>query len=363
MSVSFEIGILPNRPVSECLSLARQAEECGYGGVWVADSQCVMRDAYILLSQIALQTSHIQVAAGVTNAITRHPAVLASSWATMDEVSRGRAVLGIGVGESAIHTLGLKPDRLAALEKKIILLRALMKGQEVEYEGRSFRLTWCDSEVPIVMACSGPKSLQLGGAGIENIEQLDGSSVAGYVDFAPPAHFLNWILADVSLDRTPDIQPVRDDLARLGLLLSGEVDAGLFSSAVSPVYLETFGLNKLSSPAELLQFPITGLTTEMSVIEQQPELVEALVAAHAEALALLHKDVDFICSTIKEMPLLGDPAGLIPTLRGALTEDGHVTESVGLSSLRRMAQSMGSGSSSLGHSALFDFSALNRFLN
>ncbi|MCU7930734.1 MAG: LLM class flavin-dependent oxidoreductase [Candidatus Thiodiazotropha sp. (ex Codakia rugifera)] len=163
MSVSFEIGILPNRPVSECLSLTRQAEECGYGGVWVADSQCVMRDAYILLSQIALQTSRIQVAAGVTNAITRHPAVLANSWATLGEVSHGRAVLGIGVGESAVHTLGLKPDRLAALEKKIILLRALMKGQEVEYEGRSFRLTWCDSEVPIVMACSGPKSLQLGG--------------------------------------------------------------------------------------------------------------------------------------------------------------------------------------------------------
>ncbi|MCU7869787.1 MAG: hypothetical protein KZQ98_14855 [Candidatus Thiodiazotropha sp. (ex Lucinoma borealis)] len=202
-----------------------------------------------------------------------------------------------------------------------------------------------------------------GGAGIENIEQLDGSSVAGYVDFTPPAHFLNWILADVSLDRTPDIQPVRDDLARLGLLLSGEVDAGLFSSAVSPAYLETCGLNKLSSPAELLQFPTTGLTTEISVIEQQPELVEALVAAHAEALALLRKDVDFICSTIKEMPLLGDPAGLIPTLRGALTEDGHVTESVARSSLQRMAQSMGCGSSSLGHSALFDFSALNRFLN
>ncbi|MEW8052368.1 MAG: LLM class flavin-dependent oxidoreductase [Candidatus Thiodiazotropha sp.] len=163
MSVSFEIGILPNRPVRECLSLSRQAEECGYGGVWIADSQCVMRDAYILLSQIALQTSRIRVGSGVTNAITRHPAVLANSWATLHEVSNGRAILGIGVGESAVHTLGFKPDRLAALENKITLLRALMKGQEVEYQGCRFHLTWCDVEVPIVMACSGPKSLQLGG--------------------------------------------------------------------------------------------------------------------------------------------------------------------------------------------------------
>lgn len=163
MSVSFDIGILPNRPVYECLELARAAEDFGYGGVWLADSQCVMRDAYTILSLIAMQTSHIRVATGVTNAITRHPSVLANSWATLDEISGGRAVLGIGVGESSIRTLGLKPDKLADLENKIVALRALMNGEEVEWEGNSFRLTWPQCRVPVVMACSGPKSLQLGG--------------------------------------------------------------------------------------------------------------------------------------------------------------------------------------------------------
>ncbi len=163
MSVSFDIGILPNRPVYECLELARAAEDFGYGGVWLADSQCVMRDAYTILSLIAMQTSSIRVATGVTNAITRHPSVLANSWATLDEISGGRAVMGIGVGESSIRTLGLKPDRLAALENKIGALRALMNGEEVELEGNSFRLTWPQCRVPVVMACSGPKSLQLGG--------------------------------------------------------------------------------------------------------------------------------------------------------------------------------------------------------
>lgn len=163
MSISFDIGILPNRTVNECLELARAAEDFGYGGVWLADSQCVMRDAYSILSLIAMQTRHIRVAAGVTNAITRHPSVLANSWATLDEISGGRAVLGIGVGESSIRTLGLKPDRLAALENKIGVLRALMNGDEVEWEGNSFRLTWPRCRVPVVMSCSGPKSLQLGG--------------------------------------------------------------------------------------------------------------------------------------------------------------------------------------------------------
>ena len=163
MSVSFDIGILPNRPVYECLELARAAEDFGYGGVWLADSQCVMRDAYTILSLIAMQTSSIRVATGVTNAITRHPSVLANSWATLDEISLGRAVMGIGVGESSIRTLGLKPDSLAALENKIGALRALMNGEEVELEGHSFRLTWPQCRVPVVMACSGPKSLQLGG--------------------------------------------------------------------------------------------------------------------------------------------------------------------------------------------------------
>ncbi len=71
--------------------------------------------------------------------------------------------MGIGVGESSIRTLGLKPDGLAALENKIGALRALMNGEEVEWEGNSFRLTWPQCRVPVVMACSGPKSLQLGG--------------------------------------------------------------------------------------------------------------------------------------------------------------------------------------------------------
>ena len=163
MAVSFDVGILPNRPFAECVDLCVAIEELGFGGVWVADSQSVMRDAYSLLAVVASRTSRIRLATGVTNALTRHLAVLACSWATLDEISGGRAVLGIGVGESSVRNIGLVPDRLADLESKIRSLRDLMRGEDVEHEGRKFRLTWPQCRVPIVMACSGPKSLRMGG--------------------------------------------------------------------------------------------------------------------------------------------------------------------------------------------------------
>ncbi len=164
MAVSFDVGILPNRPVSDCVSMARQAEELGYGGVWIADSHSVMRDAYAVLSILATRTKSLTLAAGVTNTVTRHPVVLANSWATLQELSGGRAVCGIGVGESAVRNLGLRPEKLAVFEEKVRVIRALIRGETTEYEGRQVHMRWPAAvDVPLIMACSGPKSLRLAG--------------------------------------------------------------------------------------------------------------------------------------------------------------------------------------------------------
>ena len=163
MSIEFHIGILPNQSVQRAVDLGMAAEEFGYAGVWVADSHSVMRDAYAVLTLLAAKTDRIQLAAGVSPTVTRHPAVLANSWATLQEISNGRGILGIGVGESAVLNLGLKPERLAVLEEKIRVIRTLLRGESVEYDGTNIRMPWSSCEVPVVMACSGPKSLQLGG--------------------------------------------------------------------------------------------------------------------------------------------------------------------------------------------------------
>jgi 5,10-methylenetetrahydromethanopterin reductase len=161
--VEFHLGIVPNRCLPDCVALGRLAEELGYAGFWVADSHSVFRDAYMVLSHAAVVTDRIQLASGVTPTPTRHPAVLANAWATLQELSGGRAVLGLGVGDSAVRNLGLKPEKLAVFERKLKTIRALIRGETVEYEGHELRMPWAQFDVPIVMACTGPKSLQMGG--------------------------------------------------------------------------------------------------------------------------------------------------------------------------------------------------------
>lgn len=163
MTISFDVGVLPNKPIQECIRMGLAAEEMGYGGIWVADSHSVMRNAYSILSVLAVQTKRIKLATGVTHTVTRHPAVLANSWASLHELSGGREILGIGVGESAVANLGLKPEKLAVFEEKVRVIRALIQGESVEYEGTEIQMPWSHADVPIVMACSGPRSLQLGG--------------------------------------------------------------------------------------------------------------------------------------------------------------------------------------------------------
>jgi len=163
MSVSFHIGLLPNRPMTDCLEMGRRGEELGYAGIWVADSHSIMRDCYGILSALAVQTKSIRLASGVTHTVTRHPAVLANSWASLHELSEGRAICGIGVGESAVHNLGLQPEKLAVFEQKVRTMRALWRGERVEYEGSEIHMPWASYDIPVVMASSGPKSLRLAG--------------------------------------------------------------------------------------------------------------------------------------------------------------------------------------------------------
>jgi 5,10-methylenetetrahydromethanopterin reductase len=161
---SFHIGVLPSRPVAEIVELAGHAEDLGFDGVWIADSQSIFRDAYVALTACAVRTSRLTIATGVTNPVTRHPATIAGAIATLDELSGGRALLGIGVGESAVRTVGLQPARLARMEEATHALRALLSGGTASWDGTESRLAWWTGRpVPIWYASTGPRSLELGG--------------------------------------------------------------------------------------------------------------------------------------------------------------------------------------------------------
>ena len=89
-------------------------------------------------------TSRVRLGPTVTNAFTRHPAVAASAIAAIDELSGGRAFLGIGSGDSAILNLGLRPARLASLHEYVQALRTILSGQTFEYKGKSIQVQWSE---------------------------------------------------------------------------------------------------------------------------------------------------------------------------------------------------------------------------
>ena len=95
----------------------RTAEASGFNAVGIGDSQSLYRETF-LASALALQnTTDVQVGPRVINPVTRHPAVSASGILTLDEIARGRVLLGIGTGDSSVHNAGVKPANMAKTKR------------------------------------------------------------------------------------------------------------------------------------------------------------------------------------------------------------------------------------------------------
>ena len=157
------LALWGTEPIARLIAHARLAEEIGFESVWVIDSQLLCRELYITLGAIAAATSRIRIGPGVTQPVTRHPSVTASAIATLQEISAGRAMLGIGVGFSSLRTLGRGPARIAELESHVDAVRALLHGDAVTFENATpGRLSWCEApmSVPVHIAASGPRMTQ-----------------------------------------------------------------------------------------------------------------------------------------------------------------------------------------------------------
>jgi len=82
--VPISLGLFPIEPPSRTLALTRIAEELGYSCVWIGDSQMIWREAFVTLGALAQATSRIGLATGVTNPVTRDPAVVAAAMETLN---------------------------------------------------------------------------------------------------------------------------------------------------------------------------------------------------------------------------------------------------------------------------------------
>jgi 5,10-methylenetetrahydromethanopterin reductase len=143
--------------------LCREAEASGFDWLGVADSQSVFHELYVALTLAALNTSRVRLGPLVTNPLTRHLVVTASAMTSIDALSNGRAVLGIGSGDSAIYTLGAPPATVAGLEDAIVTLGRLTSGEQVKREARTWQVHRTERRVPIYLAAEGPRTLELAG--------------------------------------------------------------------------------------------------------------------------------------------------------------------------------------------------------
>ena len=117
-------GISPRQSFDSWAKFVAELEAEGVGRVWVIDSQLAMKDVYAGLVVAAMNTSRVGLGTGVTNAVTRHPTITANAIAAIDEISRGRAILGLGAGDSALYGIGLKPQKVAEVAGAVDFFRA-----------------------------------------------------------------------------------------------------------------------------------------------------------------------------------------------------------------------------------------------
>lgn len=163
--IAISLGWSRREQLGRLTELVKEAEGRGVSAVSVIDSQIAMRDAVVLLTVLARETTSIKIGTGVANLVTRHESVVANTFATLDDIAPGRVFIGLGAGDSAVYAIGSDPQKLAELRNGVENLRLLLGGGEVSHSKGSYRLAGSSERpIPILIAASQPRMLRLAGA-------------------------------------------------------------------------------------------------------------------------------------------------------------------------------------------------------
>ena len=186
--LSFGVTVLPDPPASRVVELMQLAEQHGFEYGWTYDSHVLWHDPYPLLTMAALETSTLKLGLNVTNPGTREPTVTASAFATLQAVSGGRMIIGIGRGDSARRTIGQKPVSVGEFERAVAMIRDLTNGRAVRWNDVDIHLEWAQGQpqVPVYGAGYGPRVLSVVGRVADGI----------IIQLADP-DIIEWIVAQV----------------------------------------------------------------------------------------------------------------------------------------------------------------------
>jgi probable F420-dependent oxidoreductase len=166
MALSFGVTVLPDPPYQRLVELIQMAERQGFEYGWTYDSHVLWQESFPTMALVAEATERIKLGHMVTNPGTREPTVVASAYATLQDISDGRMVMGIGRGDSARRYIGQQPVPVKRFEESLRMIKPFMNGQKVDWNDTEIELGWVRSELPEIemhVAGYGPKVLGIAG--------------------------------------------------------------------------------------------------------------------------------------------------------------------------------------------------------
>ncbi|MEW2359878.1 LLM class flavin-dependent oxidoreductase [Spirillospora sp. NPDC029432] len=176
------VRVPPCDRADRVVGAVRRAEELGFDQAWFPDSQLLWRDVFTTLTAAALGTERIGLGTAVTNLATRHPAVVASAARSVAELAPGRFTLGLGVGNSSVGPVGMRPSTGTEMRDGFAMLRSLLDGAEWDFGGGARSRLRDPARVPLYMAASGPRNLRLAGEIADGAVLLSGVSAETLAD-------------------------------------------------------------------------------------------------------------------------------------------------------------------------------------
>jgi 5,10-methylenetetrahydromethanopterin reductase len=162
----FGIEFVPDDSVLKIGYMAKLAEDAGFQNIWITDHYN-NRDVWTTLAVLSLMTNKIRLGTGVTNPYTRNAAITASSIASINEISGGRATLGIGPGDKAtFDKMGIDWDKpLSRVKEAVLAIRAFLAREQVNQAGfKGAQMAFSTGKIPIYIGAQGPKMLELAGS-------------------------------------------------------------------------------------------------------------------------------------------------------------------------------------------------------
>jgi len=183
----------PGMTYQDIVSEIEETEALGCDQIWISNEK-FFRDMYIVAGIVSERTRRIKIGTFIADPYTHHPALTAMSLATLDDVSGGRAILGIGAGGTGLPVIGIERVKPAvAIKEAVQVIRQLWRGETVNFEGevvkcRNGRLNIpAQRAIPVIVATRGDKVLQVGG------EVADGVMISTYAEPVGIRHALSMV--------------------------------------------------------------------------------------------------------------------------------------------------------------------------